>query len=594
MSNEWFNRALKAHQQGELHIAAKCYQKYLAAKPKDPNALQLYGVVMHALGDDDTAQKYMQASLKIKPDQPQVMLNLASCQRKLKEYDNALQTVSILIRKDPANFNAFRSRMFILVEKGDYRVAFKELENQIHKFPGHFDLYNLLGAVASECKQYDKAISAYSKAVKIRPNSDIARHNLGLAYRHIGNPKLALQEYHVVLNSGKHSYQLMHNLGDAYTDLGHLQKAVSYYKSAIKLDPKRIETHLRLVELLWQMRDTKQPFNALIKAMQNHADCIGLAFVYANFLLQTGDIDECAHFLAKKNKALSDNVEFQILYAKLLLQQKQTDLAKEWALKAAAQRIRSHRVKLDLGKTLLELGLHRKASQELNDVVRESADNVALGHLGLCWEAMNRVEEKQLNRYDKLVKTYRILNFNKDRELWKMLLDKLQSLHSESVQPIDTPIHQGSFTRGSIFCLNDEGLEVLGERIKQAIADYAVDIESCSNDWFSPCKGSTYSFERSGSAMIKTGGYMRRQLAQSGDVCVILVLKSASVQQNKTSFQFGKPPRKYGENIAVKHEVDISAGELIVFPAYMWFATQCNEASGSVVTVSAEMLEQRR
>lgn len=309
MANELFNKALKAHQSGDLNSAERLYKKFLKSAPREFNALQLLGVVLHAKGDDETALKYMLSSLKIKPNQPQVILNVASCQRKLKQYDAALKTLQQLISKDPGNFAAFRSRIYVLVEMKNYDRAYNELDRKISKFPDHYELFNLLGAVSSECHDYPKAISAYEKAVSIRPGSDVSRHNLGLAYRLNGESEKALKEYLIVLNSGKHSYQLMHNLGNAYSDIGHFEQAITFYQNALKLNYRYIDTHINLNDVLWEMGDKKNYLRSFQKAIEMYPHDSGFMFHYvrrlsriSQFALMKQCLDSCKKTLFQRTR----------------------------------------------------------------------------------------------------------------------------------------------------------------------------------------------------------------------------------------------------------------------------------------------------
>ena len=48
--------------------------------------------------------------------------------------------------------------------------AKKEIERQFINFPGSSILFNILGAILANQKQFDKAVTNYRKALKLNPN----------------------------------------------------------------------------------------------------------------------------------------------------------------------------------------------------------------------------------------------------------------------------------------------------------------------------------------------------------------------------------------------------------------------------------------
>lgn len=579
MTTEIFNRALKAHQLGDLNSAQAYYKKFLSVAPREPNALQLLGVVLHAKGDNESALKYMQASLKIKPDQPQVMLNVATCQRQLRQYDAALATLHQLIKRDSANFAAFKCKMYVLVEMENFAQAYNELNRQINRFPGHYELYNLLGAVASECDDYPKAIKAYEKAIAIRPGSDVTRHNLGLAYRFSGEPEKALKEYLIVLNSGKHSYQLMHNLGNAYSDIGHLEQAVTYFHNALKLNYGYLDSHINLNDVLWELGNRKQYLQSFKKAMSLFPEDPAFLFQYARRLCRLSQYEAMRECLDKGKSRFSELPEYKYLIAKAHVKTGEKVKGLETLKTLANNSQLSTEDHLDICKILLEQNEFAKAEKSISEILRVDPKNVAaLAYWGLCLRHNADFKETHLNDYDNLIKEYTLFNVEKELLFYSELVDTLTRLHVSNEQPLNQALMNGTQTRGLLFASNNPVIKKLVERVKRSISNYIEQIQPLNSRWLNLPDKQDVKFSGSWSVRLKSGGYHANHFHPMGklsSVAFISIPKVISDTRNYDGYlKFGEPNLSSKHQFSAQRYVKPEAGKLILFPSYYWHGTE--------------------
>lgn len=71
--------------------------------------LELLGDIQSSESIQDflMARSYYQKGLKYKPNHIQLMIKLARSQEKLREFDAALSTLNMIIRRDANNFEAY-------------------------------------------------------------------------------------------------------------------------------------------------------------------------------------------------------------------------------------------------------------------------------------------------------------------------------------------------------------------------------------------------------------------------------------------------------------------------------------------------------
>lgn len=74
-------RAVVAHEQGRFDEAIAAYNEVLDLIPRQPDALQLLGLIAKTRGQYDEAERLMRASLASNPRQPHVAGQLASLAR---------------------------------------------------------------------------------------------------------------------------------------------------------------------------------------------------------------------------------------------------------------------------------------------------------------------------------------------------------------------------------------------------------------------------------------------------------------------------------------------------------------------------------
>jgi protein O-GlcNAc transferase len=107
----------------------------------------------------------------------------------------------------------------------------------------YFDRGNLLFAH----EKYDAAITAFRRAIELRPDFAEAHNNLGMALSRTGDVAAAASCYLRTLLLAPNHAPAHNNLGCALILLGELSAAIHHYKRAITLDPARSSAYTNLV-----------------------------------------------------------------------------------------------------------------------------------------------------------------------------------------------------------------------------------------------------------------------------------------------------------------------------------------------------------
>ena len=120
---------------------------------------------------------------------------------------------------------------------GDTGGAVKAYEDTLKGSPNRDDIYISLGNIHFSEGQYDEAVKAYEKAVKIWPSSD-NHYALGQAYLNAGQHTEADREFNTVLRMDPDKPNGNYGLGLNFSKQGRYEDAILQFKQAIRIDPQ--------------------------------------------------------------------------------------------------------------------------------------------------------------------------------------------------------------------------------------------------------------------------------------------------------------------------------------------------------------------
>jgi tetratricopeptide (TPR) repeat protein len=122
-------------------------------------------------------------------------------------------------------------------DAGHYAEAAAQLERLLPRAANRFEVQELLGAVYASLRQDAKAIEHLDAAVRLSPDSVVARTNLAAALTHAGKADQAGEQFRKALELEPGSFQANHNLGEFYAQAGKLTDALPLLEKAQRIDP---------------------------------------------------------------------------------------------------------------------------------------------------------------------------------------------------------------------------------------------------------------------------------------------------------------------------------------------------------------------
>ena len=166
MFKKLLSDGLKAHQDGDLARAGELYRKALGLQPRNPDALNLMGVLMTQAGQLDVAISLLESAARAAPDFAPVHVNLGNAYQAAGRLDDAIKAFTNAKMADIGVTEAHLNLASTLIDAGRVDEALESLDIVIKLAPNAPDGYNFKGNALAGLGQLKEAEAAYAKAVE--------------------------------------------------------------------------------------------------------------------------------------------------------------------------------------------------------------------------------------------------------------------------------------------------------------------------------------------------------------------------------------------------------------------------------------------
>jgi tetratricopeptide (TPR) repeat protein len=132
------------------------------------------------------------------------------------------------------------------------------------------EVYNNLGVIYGERRDYDKAIGLFKQSSEIDPDYGDPHFNLGKAYNETGRKEEAIAHYHKAIEVFPEvvTAETYYNLGSIYLQLGRPKEAIEVFNKSLEFDPRHIYAHINIGLAHHNMGDNDEAVKFLNKAVE--------------------------------------------------------------------------------------------------------------------------------------------------------------------------------------------------------------------------------------------------------------------------------------------------------------------------------------
>jgi len=150
-----------------------------------------------------------------------------------KLYAAALRSLSLALRKDPHNSQAYLYRGKTRLAMGMPHVAINDFNRYIELKPSDAAGYAERGDAHNFNLDHETALSDYNTAIRLAPSSSSAYLGRGLAFTALAKYSEAIKDYQTVLRLNPNNPDALGNLGIACMLGGRPVEAMNYFERAL-------------------------------------------------------------------------------------------------------------------------------------------------------------------------------------------------------------------------------------------------------------------------------------------------------------------------------------------------------------------------
>jgi len=167
-----------------------------------------------------------------------------------KNYSEAINMCSLLLKSFPDNAQIHYLRAIISHKLGYAEQAIQDYNFLIENGLADADVFNNLGAIYADNKEYKKAAELFSMALKSDLKMTEAYNNLAEVLMQIKDYNGAIKEYNKVLKLEADNTRALYNSGIAYMKKGMYGKAREMWEKILSIKPDDADAKRALERLI--------------------------------------------------------------------------------------------------------------------------------------------------------------------------------------------------------------------------------------------------------------------------------------------------------------------------------------------------------
>ena len=244
------SKALAAHGKGDLNGAESLYREVLASDPGNAKALHNLGAVALQTGHPYSAADLFRKTLQSDPKYNDAFCNLGLALRAQGLLDEAAVAYKNAIEAAPDMAEAHSNLGVVLKEQGDSDGAAKCYRQAIRIAPKLADAHCNLGILLHEEGILEAAAKSLETAMRAAPENPVIEAKLGAVMADLERHEEAGRLLKQALRRLPQNPEILFNIGRAAFAGGQLDRAVKFYRLAIRSAPEFAAAHHSLAHAL--------------------------------------------------------------------------------------------------------------------------------------------------------------------------------------------------------------------------------------------------------------------------------------------------------------------------------------------------------
>ncbi len=253
---------------GKTDAAYSEIRKYLTLDPESSAGYEQLGFVYKQKKDPARALEAFQKASDLDPQRAQPLVESALIYFNQADSAKTRDCAGRALKISPSNPKAHYCMSLVLQTEGKTAEALDEAKLSLKSAPGDIQLLENYGFLLIGIHSYDEAREVLQKVIARRGKSAVALAGLAELYEHEENIEKAITYNKEALNIDPSLIQARRNLADLLKRTGETRKAIEEYDTVIRKSNATASDHFELGLLLWELKYTSKAQDEIIKAVQ--------------------------------------------------------------------------------------------------------------------------------------------------------------------------------------------------------------------------------------------------------------------------------------------------------------------------------------
>jgi tetratricopeptide (TPR) repeat protein len=557
--------AHNAKARGDLNDAEKLLRNAIRLEPQEPIYLNQLASILLNLERPTEAEYVLKTALTIKPTFLDAIFNLGRVFEELHLADAAVECFSRYARAAPKDAKGYARLGANFLHQGKFQEAMSWFNTASEHGAASYDLHYFRACTLAELGQFEEALNAHRFASAIAPNRFEARKGIANCLRSLGDHDGSLQELLSISQQWPEKLDIHLELNRSAWAQGRQDLFLKSYSNLRHRNALSVEHMMQEASMLMRAErrlDAIDVMSGALKSAPNRSDVHGML---ATCLSDTSTMDHAVkHFdialdINPQNVSALQNYSFALL---------------------------------SNGRQGESIPLLKRA------LVIDPQDQLALAGLSIAFRAIGDPAYERLVNFRDFVRHSEIklpAGYSSSEEFNHALVAQLNSLHTEKVNPIDQTLRNGTQTPGSLFAKATGSLSELQEALRDTIQQYVSDLPFDPEHAFLRRKLSSFAFSGSWSCRLQDGGFHTNHVHNHGWISsayyAALPLEVSGTNSAKSGWlSFGQSNLSAGKTDIPENFVRPAVGTLVLFPSYFWHGTLPFSSDDHRITVAFDVI----
>lgn len=571
-------QAAEAYRRRDFAAAAGHCRALLERHPADADAMHLFGLVERQRGDKESAERLLRASIAGRPQHAEYRINLSNLLRadgRLREAEAELRHAIAL---EPHSRKAQLALLRVLNDGGAASAAVAQARLLIERDARDAEAWLGLATAERKLGQSDAAASSYERALEIRPDYAVARHNYASLLCERQEAERALEELDYAEKLGAGGAELAYNRGSALFTLARFTEADAALREALRQRPLYIEAHTLLAKLLYMQGDPA--FADELYAAARRSQDLGLGVALGEVLLRCGRLAEADEVTAALLEANPRRLELAANRAAVLQERGNLSDARRHAEAAHAALPGSS----DIAATLVAILLQLDAADAALPIIAEQRrrnphDQGWIAYAATASRLLGTGDYPNLYDYERFVGIFDLpappgyasmAAFNSE------LADYLGGQHRLRAQPLDQSLRNGTQTVRDLCRSQAPVMRAFFGAADDALREYRAALGTDASHPFLSRNAGPHAFAGAWSVQLREDGHHVNHVHPKGWISSVYYVEVPSAVAGHPLkagwLKFGEP-RRTTPRAGPDRYVEPRAGRLVLFPSYVWHGT---------------------